>query len=76
MTHDTFAHIAARATAAGYTLSVSDAAYSTACGEHLAARCYYASRWGHERRFDSLEEVARWLDTVTGTKPTKGGLSG
>jgi hypothetical protein len=67
-----FTTLAARAKAAGYTLSVSDAAYSTSSGQHLAARCYYASRWGHERRFDSLEEVARWLDTVTGTKPTKG----
>jgi hypothetical protein len=72
MTHDTFPHLAARAKAAGYTLSVSDAAYSTSSGQHLAARCYFASRWGHERRFDSLEEVARWLDTVTGRNTTKG----
>lgn len=50
----TFATLQARAALAGYELRT----------DPLGG--YYASRWGHVRMFDTLEEADAWLRRVSG----------
>jgi hypothetical protein len=59
-----FDTLRARAALAGITLHAGK--------DHMGREVFVASRWAVSRTFDSLSEVAAWLDTVTGARKGTG----